>query len=469
MRTEHEITASDVDVDVVVVGAGIAGLLTARRLTAGGWTVQVLEAKDRVGGRTFNLTLEGGGVVEAGGEWVYPTHSHARHLLEELGIPLWPQHRDGEAVLLWDGVKRTYRSGSLPLSSEQQAQYTSAMSELTDLSRSIDPAEPWDSPGAARYDAMTVAAYLERIEDPLVHDMIEDQIGLHTGVPANQISLLYLLAYVAGAGGWSNLIPPTRDRVVGGSQEISLRMARGLADRVSTGTPAVAIEKSGDGMVVRIESGSIRCRRVVVAMSPGDCQRLEIPGLPRHRRVLQDRWQTGAQMKAHVTYRTWFWREAGLSGMARTNHGVLGLVMDNTPHEGGPPTLIGLYQANPARTSLGMPAGLEDDPDARRRAVIEDLAGLFGESARDYESYHEQDWGAVPYQTGCQPSWAPGVLTNWGQALRRPFGGIHWCSTETAVSHPGWMDGAIESAERVAIEVARSMADEHREGHDNAR
>src|SRR5215210_7520251 len=107
--------------DVAVVGAGLAGLVAARDLVAAGLSVAVLEARDRVGGRLLNHTLEGGAVVELGGQWVGPTQDRVLALAEELGIGLFPTYIEGEHFLAMDGNVERYGGEDFHLPGEALA------------------------------------------------------------------------------------------------------------------------------------------------------------------------------------------------------------------------------------------------------------------------------------------------------------------------------------------------------------
>jgi len=95
--------------DVVVVGAGLAGLTTARELTAAGRDVVVLEARDRVGGRTVNHDLGDGKVVEAGGQFVGPTQDHILALAKQVGVETFPAYTQGASVYVNGGMALTWR------------------------------------------------------------------------------------------------------------------------------------------------------------------------------------------------------------------------------------------------------------------------------------------------------------------------------------------------------------------------
>src|SRR5918993_3453012 len=120
-------------VDVVVVGAGLAGLAAARDLLAAGLSVLVLEARDRVGGRLLNHTLEGGAVVELGGQWVGPTQDRVLSLAEELGVGLFPTYIQGEHFLAVDGEVKHYGGDDFALPKDALADVGEAQQRLQEM------------------------------------------------------------------------------------------------------------------------------------------------------------------------------------------------------------------------------------------------------------------------------------------------------------------------------------------------
>jgi len=99
----------------------------------------------------------------------------------------------------------------------------------------------------------------------------------------------------------------------------------------------------------------------------------------------------------------------------------------------------------------------EIDEAARRQAILKELVGRFGSKAGAPVAYIEQNWTVERYSGGGMLSHAPpGVLTEFGHALRAPCGRIHWAGTETSAVMCGWVDGAVRSGERAATEVMQS-------------
>ena len=138
------------EVDVVVVGAGLAGLAAARALTAAGASVVVLEARDRVGGRTLNHDLGEGKVVEVGGQWIGPTQDRLAALARELGVETIPTYAQGHNLLEYGGSVRRYR-GTIPRINPAVLVYVQqAQMRLNRLSRKVPLDSPWEALNAAR-------------------------------------------------------------------------------------------------------------------------------------------------------------------------------------------------------------------------------------------------------------------------------------------------------------------------------
>ena len=441
--------------EIVVVGAGLAGLAAAQRLTDQGRDVVVLEARDRVGGRLLNHRLASGGVVEVGGQWIGPRQERVGTLVRELGLRTFRTFDDGDKQFEHEGRLRRYR-GEIPrLNPAVLADIGQAQLRLERMSRQVPLDAPWNAPKAARWDAQTVATWIAR---NTVTTVAREYFGLVCeGVLAAQpseLSLLHLLFYLRSGGGLDLMISTAggaqQDRVVGGSQLLAVRGAERLGDRVVLDAPVRRIDADEHGVAVHADGDRVfRADRVVVALPPTLAGRIDYrPGLPGWRDQLTQRMPQGSVIKCMAVYDEPFWRRDGLSGQVTSTAGPVKVAFDNTPSEGGVGVLLGFLEGEAARTLGRVPLA------ERRAAVIDCFGRFFGDRARTPVEYVERSWAEEEFSRGCYAGFLPpGVLTSLGFGLRRPCGRIHWAGTETAEVWCGYMDGAITSGERAAGEV----------------
>jgi monoamine oxidase len=160
----------------------------------------------------------------------------------------------------------------------------------------------------------------------------------------------------------------------------------------------------------------------------------------------------GTVVKCQARYSKPFWRDDGLTGQATSNTGPVKVTFDNTPPGGEPGVMLGFIEGRDAREWSERPAA------ERRQAVLESFARYFGEAMLQPEFYVEKSWAADEWAGGCYTGFTPpGVLLDYGKALREPIGRIHWAGTETATRWSGYIDGAVQSGERVAAEVLEAL------------
>lgn len=448
----------DKSADVVVVGAGIAGLVAARDLARGGADVVVLEARDRVGGRLLNDTLPGGAPIEVGGQWVGPGQDQVLGLIDELGLGTYPTYAAGRHIAEIGSARSEYtgripRVNPLALADIAQVQW-----RLDRLAREIATKDPWLADRAKALDGQTFATWLGKAARTASGRSFFRLIteAVFSAEPED-MSALWTAFYVGAAGGVDALINveggAQQDRVVGGSQRIALALADELGDRVVLGAPVTDIAWDDAGVRVTAGGRAVRAQRAVIAVPPPLAARIRFsPGLPGDRDQLVQRMPMGRVIKVNVVYDEPFWRRDGLSGQANSDRRPLGTVLDNTPLDGSPGVLVGFLEGRHA--DIGARMGL----DGRREQVVGDLVGYFGPRARNPIAYIERDWAEEEFSRGCYGAFmAPGTLTRFGAALRAPVGPLHWAGTETATKWAGYMDGAAESGHRVAREIARQL------------
>ncbi|MDX6648469.1 MAG: monoamine oxidase [Solirubrobacteraceae bacterium] len=446
------------EADVVVVGAGLAGLTAARALRRAGVSVVVLEARDRVGGRTLNHELGDGKVVEVGGQWVGPTQHRLLALARELDVDTFPTYAQGENVIEWEGELRRY-TGAIPrINPAVLADVGQGQWRLDRMAREVPLDAPWTAPKAARWDSQTFETWLRaNLATKSARTLFEIATEAVWAQEPGDLSLLHVLFYAHSAGGFDALFDTEggaqQDRFVGGSQLLSLRLAAQLEGDVQLGAPVRAIEHGEDGVTARADGAAVRARRAILAIPPTLCARIAYdPPLPGYRDQLTQRVAQGTVAKCMAVYDEPFWREQGLSGQATSVQGPVRLTFDNSPPDGSPGVLLGFLEGRFARQAGRMA------PDERRAAVVGTFARLFGPRAARPDAYVERLWAEEEWTRGCYGCSMPtGAWTEFGSALRAPIGPLHWAGAETATVWSGYMDGAVQSGERTAAEALRAL------------
>lgn len=439
---------------VLVIGAGLAGLRTADLLVRRGETdVLVLEARDRVGGRTLSRAL-GKATFDLGGQWIGPSQRRAQALVRELGIATFPTYDTGAKVLDLAGKLSRYE-GTIPrLDPLSLLELQVVLSRIDARRKAVRTDAPHESPRAAEDDSRTAASWARtRVRSPHVRALLEASARVVFGAELGEISLLHFLFYAQAAGGLMPLVEiqggAQETRFVNGAQEISTRIASSLGDRVRLSTPVRRISVRGGDVMVDSDRGTYLAERVVVAVPPVLARTIEFdPRLPAQRAHLLERAFQGSTIKCLALYDRPFWRERGLSGEAVSDGGPLAVAFDNTSHDGAQPALLGFSVGALAREHAARSRA------DRRRVVLERFARWYGEEALRPVEYVEHDWSEEPWSRGCPISlFGTGALSESGAALRTPCGPIHWAGAETAREHHGFLEGALESAERVTDEL----------------
>jgi monoamine oxidase len=445
-----------VDVEVAIVGAGLAGLTAARELRRRNRSVVVLEAQERVGGRTLNHSFGDGTVVEIGGQWVGPTQDRLYALAAELGVEHYPTYDSGDNLLHRGGDRLTrYRGESSGLPPHVLADLALAQLRIDRLAKRVPLEAPWSAPRAGRLDAETVASWIRRnVRTRLGRAFLRVVVEAVFSAEPEDISMLHFLFYLH-SGGDLDLLTATgggaqESRFAGGSQEISLRLADELGDVVRLASPVQAIRSDGNGLEVEAGEARIAAPRAIVAVAPAVIPRISFdPPLSGRRYHLYAKMPPGYVVKCMARYETPFWREQGLSGQAGSPEHPLAITFDNSPADGSCGVLLGFLEGRHGRRAAAL------DPEDRKALVLDGFATYFGEPARtEALEYVEQDWAQEEWiRGGYGAHLGPGVWTQYGELLREPEGRVHWAGAETSPIWNGYMDGAVRSGERAAAEV----------------
>lgn len=448
----------NLDRDVVIVGAGPSGLTAARELKKAGLSVAVLEARDRVGGRTWTDTIDGA-MLEIGGQWVSPDQTALMGLLDELGLKMYARYRDGESVYLApDGSRTRYTGASFPVSETTAAEMDKLTAILDGLAAEIGPEEPWAHPKARELDTISFHHWLRQNS---TDEEACNNIGLFIAggmltKPAHAFSALQAVLMAASAGSFSNLTDEDfilDKRVIGGMQQVSLLIAAELGDDVVLNSPVRTInwEPAGEGHRVTVESerASVNARFVIMAVPPNLYSRVSYnPPLPRRQHQMHQHQSLGLVIKVHAVYSTPFWREDGLSGTGFGADALVQEVYDNTNHGDTRGTLVGFISDEKADAVFELSA--ED----RKKKVLESIASFLGDKALDAEVYYESDWGSEEWTRGAYAaSYDLGGLHRYGKDQHANVGPIFWSSSDLAAEGYQHVDGAVRMGQATAARI----------------
>lgn len=443
--------------DLVVVGAGFAGLTAARRLAEAGLAVAVVEARDRVGGRVESRTLADGHTIDVGGQWTGPGQTRLRALAGELGIRTFRQFDTGRKLLSMGGRVSSYRRTipSLPVWSLVELQ--AAIAKIGRRARAVPLAAPATARRAAEWDDMTLETWKRKhLRSARARTAFDFAVRSIFAAEPGELSFLHALFYLHAGGGLMKLASvdggAQQERFHGGAQPVAEGLA---AAAVAAGaelrlqSPVRAISHGEGGCVLHSDTGEFAARRVVLAVPPPLAGRIRYdPALPAPRDALTQRMPMGSVIKVVAAFERPFWRERGLSGELLSDQGPVGLAFDDSSEDGSRAALVGFMLGARAREWTGRSA------EERREAVLQSFAGHFGPEALEPVDVVEKDWLADEWSRGCYAAFmTPGTMTSLGHALRRPCGCIHWAGTETAEEWNGYIEGAIRSGERAAGEV----------------
>jgi monoamine oxidase len=456
--------------DVVVVGAGLAGLTAAREVAKQGRSVLVLEARDRVGGRVLTHSLTGGGYSELGAMFTGPTQDHIQALASDVGVGTFPTYNTGNNVFVGgDGRREEFPSdtplGTAPADPLVAPDIALAVGQLDEMAKDVPVDEPWTSSHAGEWDRQTLDTWLREHTsgNPEFMAVVSAATEAIFGAEGGELSLLYTVYYIAASGNEDNQGTFERNfntadgaqetRFDGGAQTVPLRVASELGNSVLLNAPVRRIDHTSSGATVHSDGFQVTGKRAIVAVPPTLAGRIFYdPPLPPLRDQLTQRMPEGTLMKFEAVYDNPFWRGKGLTGQVVSEPGPVKVTFDVSPESGSPGIMMGFIGGHEARVWEERSAG------DRRAAVLEQFAHFFGDEALNPRDVVEFNWSTEVWTRGCPVAvLGPGTLTDFGAALREPVGRIHWAGTETSTYWNGYMDGAVRSGERAAAEALAGL------------
>jgi len=444
--------------DVCVVGAGYAGLSAAYRLKAAGAKVIVLEARNRIGGRSLSANLKGGGWIDLGGQWVGPTQDRFYALIKEMGGETYPSPDFGKALQrgILDPSKYD-RIGSEVTDTYPGSDLVEGGFKLIDtLASALDPEKPWAHPDAERLDAMTFAEWLQQnIANENARSMVGAEVSSIACASPEEISILEIAYLVRACNGLDKLFlgagGAQQDRLIGGTQPIAKKVAERLGNAIRLGQPVRRIKWDDKGAVVYSDEISVAARHVIVATPPHLAGAIDYdPSPPTDRVQVTQRWPQGLVIKVQMIYSEPYWRADGLNGATLDYKAVVGETADSgVPAQYSKQGIMtGFIYSGEARKVAPLPAA------ERKKKVLDEMAQRFGPKALNPVDYHEMNWSTQQWTRGCFTGFlTPGATTLFRSAVRDSVGPLHWAGTENSTVWPSFIDGAIRSGERAVAEI----------------
>jgi monoamine oxidase len=432
--------------DVIVVGAGLAGLSAARDLMKAGSDVVVLEARGRAGGRVEQARTSDGRLVQLGGEVIGEFHTAYRGLVEELGLRIGPSFTDipGEASwLMKDGLSV---GDAMPwMSAADKRVYDEIERTFAKLAATVDPENPWRHPHAVALDRLSVGDWLR--SEGATPDVVRALELRALALADDSVERRSLLADLrkesaAGAPGFYNYGAWESLKVVEGSATVALLMAEQLAHRVRYSSPVAAIDVTKSVVTVTLHTGErFTASDVICSLPAGPLRNVRITGVSGQRLASLHRQRHAPTAKFVAVYDSSFWEENGQDGTGYFEHTMLGGTwVQNTGILSAlvPVDKLGPYYSTP--------------PAFREEILTAELGLAFGAEATNPASVFIRNWGEDPWTQGYITAWRPGELTEVG-----PLHGTHeppfWI-----VGSDQWVCGYMEGAVRTGRAAARQLS-----------
>jgi monoamine oxidase len=452
--------AADDAADVIVVGAGLAGLNAALILEEAGLEVIVLEARDRVGGKILTFA-DVPGLPEAGGQSIGSGYGRILDAARRGGVVLEDQLprqlRHPEITLVLGGApvpQAAWRDSPrnpfpAPLRELMPWQYAPTVLAKANPLASV---EDWISPKSATADVSMHAFLRAQGATEAMIDLAYDTNTAY-GTSAHDVSAL-MMAFVEAFTRAQRNLEPAVYRARGGNQRIPEGMARRLRAGVRLQEQVTAIESDARGVRVHGAGGARYAAQAAICALPFSTLRHirfepALAGVQSEAvKTLPHQMITQVALEASAP----FWDRDGLAPSMWTDSpvGRVFAIYGGATDDEVSSLLVTAYGFKAAQLDrLGREAG--------GRLVIAEIERMRPASKGRLRIAAWHSWALDPYAAGDWAYFAPGTVTRFMPAMFQPSGRVHFAGEQTAVGARG-MEGAMESGERAALEVALSLS-----------
>ncbi len=446
--------------DCIVVGAGLAGLTAATSLVSRDKNVLVLEARDRVGGRIVNDYTSAGALIEHGGQWIIEGHQRVQELVEKHHLTPIPPSK-GDFIIRMGATNHRVpvrAEADQILTPFQTADIGQALVKLRRLAGRLETDPIWSQVNDTWLSQPLTRWITSCIRIPTAREYFSKLIGRAFLLDVSNATLIDALHKLPTAINLEQLIVVSgalpQYRTAEGFFKVCDDLANDLGERIRLSSAVSSVSQDETSVTVTTEAGDeYSAATLVLALAPQMVKTLEFePALPKWRYLWEGKILPGNVIKAHVVYKSSWWREDGLSGQIGADEGPVRVTFDTSPEDGSCGIIMGFFEGAEA-------SGLNQRSiTLRERAFVDCLVNVFGNRAKKHIGYYETDWEKEPYTRGSYGAhFAPGMWTSVGSSLAEPEGNIFFCGSEYSAMHNGYLEGAVISAENTVIDVIRYL------------
>jgi monoamine oxidase len=440
---------------VAVVGGGFSGIAAAKKLFESGISFKILEARDRVGGRTHTKTISENLYVDLGGQWIGPTQDRMYELCEEHGVAYFETYDQGKNVLDLKGKIRTY-SGVIPkMDPISLINLDWLIKKIEKLANQIDLISPWTHPKARQFDAVTLEYYLRKhTKTDACYQVIK--VGCKTifATELNEVSLLHALFYIKSGTSLDCLINikngVKQHRMKGGMQGLAKKIATPFMEHIQFNSAVRRIDYSGEGVTVKGDDFEINASKVIIAVPPPLLAQLIFsPLLPIAKRQLLDRYPMGHVGKCFMIYEKPFWRKNNFFGQVVSDQNTpFQTMFDCSPADGSAEIMMAFTIGERAK------AFFQQDKSTRKFAMQNLLISYFGEESNQSTQYLDFSMSDEIWSKGCYAGVMPtGAWTGFEDAYRKSIDPIYFAGTEASTRWNGYIEGAVLAGEAAAAQI----------------
>uniref|UniRef100_A0A8C4VDT5 monoamine oxidase n=1 Tax=Gopherus evgoodei TaxID=1825980 RepID=A0A8C4VDT5_9SAUR len=412
------------------------GMSAAKVLAESGLNVVVLEARDRVGGRTFTVRNKQVNYVDVGGAYIGPTQNRILRLAKELGIETYKVNVAERFIHYVKGKSYPFRGAFPPVWNPiVYLDYNNLWRTMNEMGKEIPADAPWAAPHAAEWDKMTMKELTDKIcWTKAAREFATLFVNINVTSEPHEVSALWFLWYVKLCGGTTRIFSVTNGgqerKFVGGSGQITEKIMERLQGRVKLERPVVRIDQSGDNVIVETLNHEIyEASYVISAIPPGLTTKIHFnPELPSERNQLIHRLPMGSVIKCMMYYKEAFWKKMDYcaSMLIEDEEAPISITLDDSKPDGSVPAIIGFILTRKAYRLARV------SKEERKRKICELYAKVMGSE----EALH---------------------VRNHCLTIRQPLGRIYFAGTETATQWSGYMEGAVQAGERAAREILFEM------------